>query len=71
MFELAFNRESNRVTGPNGDGFSSEVVLASDAVQTDPKNALIANKPGRNLERLILRGSNLREAVRLTVVDEE
>jgi len=71
VLELAFYRESNRVTGPNGDGFSSEVVLAPDAVQTDPEDALIANKPGRNLERLILRGSNLREAVRLTVVDDE
>jgi hypothetical protein len=71
VLELAFYRESNRVTGPNRDGFGPEVVLAPDAVQTDSKDSLFANKSGRNLERLILRGSDLGEAVHLTVVDEE
>jgi hypothetical protein len=71
MLELSLYSEPDGVAGSHGNRFRAVIIAAPNAMQPKSDQALLADQVRGDLERLVLCGGDLSEAMRSSVVDNE
>jgi hypothetical protein len=71
VLELAFDCQADRASRSHRHWLGAEIISAADSVQAEADRALLPEEAGRDLEGLVPRSRDLREAMGSSVMDYE